>query len=78
MSKKWLIQIIAFDTNVVDLTEKSRDPVDLLYGFQLGGGTEINKSVAYCEQFIETPIKSLVFHALPVPHRNSHSCSRQH
>ncbi|MBE5963250.1 MAG: VWA domain-containing protein [Lachnospiraceae bacterium] len=53
--------IVAFDTEVVDLTEKSDDPVDLLYGFNLGGGTDINKSVAYCEQFIETPKKTLLF-----------------
>ena len=36
-------RIVAFDTNIVDLTEKSDDPVDLLFGFQLGGGTDINK-----------------------------------
>lgn len=54
-------RIVAFDTNIVDLTEKSDDPVDLLFGFQLGGGTDINKSVAYCEQFIENPSKTLFF-----------------
>lgn len=40
-------RIVAFDTNIVDLTEKSDDPVDLLFGFQLGGGTDINKSIAH-------------------------------
>lgn len=54
-------RIVAFDTNMVDLTEKSDDPVDLLFGFQLGGGTDINKSVAYCQQFIENPSKTLFF-----------------
>lgn len=53
--------IVAFDTNIVDLTEKSSDPVDLLYGFQLGGGTDIDKSVKYCTQFIENPRKTLFF-----------------
>lgn len=53
--------VVAFDTNIVDLTEKCEDPVDLLFGFQLGGGTDINKSVAYCEQFIETPKKTIFF-----------------
>lgn len=53
--------IVAFDTSIVDLTEKSGDPVDLLFGFQLGGGTDIDKSVAYCEQFIENPAKTLFF-----------------
>lgn len=54
-------RIVAFDTNIVDLTEKSDDPVDLLFGFQLGGGTNIDKSVAYCEQFITNPTKTLFF-----------------
>ncbi|MCI8837231.1 MAG: VWA domain-containing protein [Hungatella sp.] len=54
-------RIVAFDTEVVDLTEKCEDPVDLLFGFQLGGGTDINKSVAYCSQFIENPKKTLFF-----------------
>ena len=54
-------RIVAFDTNIVDLTENSDDPVDLLFGFQLGGGTDINKSIAYCEQFIENPAKTLFF-----------------
>jgi len=54
-------RVVAFDTNIVDLTEKCGDPVDLLYGFQLGGGTDINKSVAYCQQFIENPKKTLFF-----------------
>lgn len=53
--------IVAFDTNIIDLTEKSDDPVDLLYGFQLGGGTDIDKSVIYCQQFIENPRKTLFF-----------------
>lgn len=54
-------RIVAFDTSITDLTEKSDDPVDLLYGIQLGGGTDINRSVAYCQQFIEQPAKTLFF-----------------
>lgn len=54
-------RIVAFDTNIVDLTEKSDDPVDLLFGFQLGGGTDIDRSVAYCQKFIENPAKTLFF-----------------
>ena len=54
-------RVVAFDTNVVDLTEKCQDPVDLLFGFQLGGGTDIDKSVAYCQQFVENPSKTLFF-----------------
>ena len=52
--------VIAFDTEVVDLTEQcGDDPVDMLFGVQLGGGTDINKSVAYCEQFITDPAETI-------------------
>ena len=53
--------IVAFDTTVNDLTEKCSDPVDLLYGIQLGGGTDIEKSVAYCHQLVEQPDKTTMF-----------------
>ena len=33
--------------------------MEMLFGVQLGGGTDINKSVAYCEQFIQEPRKTL-------------------
>lgn len=53
-------RVVAFDTEVVDLTEQcANDPVDMLFGIQLGGGTDIHKSVKYCEQFIEEPKKTL-------------------
>ena len=52
--------VVAFDTEVVDLTDKcGNDPVDMLFGVQLGGGTDINKSVGYCEQFIKEPKQTL-------------------
>ena len=54
-------RVVAFDTQVVDLTETCQDPVDLLFGFQLGGGTDIDKSVAYCSRFVENPKKTLFF-----------------
>lgn len=54
--------VVAFDTEVVDLTEHcGNDPVDMLFGVQLGGGTDINKSVAYCEKFIQEPKNTLFF-----------------
>lgn len=54
-------RIVAFDTNIIDLTDKTDDPVDLLFGFQLGGGTDINKSISYCTKFIENPKKTIFF-----------------
>ncbi len=47
--------MIVFDTSVVDLTDELSDPVDLLFGTQLGGGTDINRAVAYCQELIQHP-----------------------
>ena len=38
-------RMVVFDTEVVDLTEHLHDPVDVLFGTQLGGGTDINRAV---------------------------------
>jgi hypothetical protein len=53
-------RVVVFDTEITDLTELCRnDPVDMLFGVQLGGGTDINKSVTYCQTFIENPRKTM-------------------
>jgi hypothetical protein len=55
-------RVVVFDTEVVDLTEQcGKDPVDMLFGVQLGGGTDINKSVGYCQQYITDPARTLYF-----------------
>lgn len=48
-------RMVVFDTNVVDLTDELDDPVDLLFGVQLGGGTDINQALTYCQQVIQRP-----------------------
>ncbi len=48
-------KMIVFDTAVADLTEDLKDPVDLLFGVQLGGGTDINKALGYCQEIITKP-----------------------
>ncbi len=53
--------VVAFDTQIMDLTALCEDPVDLLFGFQMGGGTDIAKSIAYCQELVETPSKTLFF-----------------
>jgi len=53
--------IVVFDTAVVDLTEELHDPVELLFGTQLGGGTDINKAVAYAENLIQNPTDTILF-----------------
>lgn len=47
--------VVTFDTSVVDLTEKMSDPVDVLMGVQLGGGTDINRALTYCQGLITRP-----------------------
>jgi Mg-chelatase subunit ChlD len=47
--------VVAFDTSVADLSELLTDPVDVLFGTQLGGGTDINQAIAYCETLITRP-----------------------
>jgi Mg-chelatase subunit ChlD len=51
-------KLICFDTSIVDLTGELADPVEVLFGVQLGGGTDIDHAVAYCEQRIERPSKA--------------------
>ena len=48
-------RVVVFDTEVVDLSEKLSDPVDVLFGVQLGGGTDINRALGYCQQVIQRP-----------------------
>jgi Mg-chelatase subunit ChlD len=51
--------MVVFDTAVVDLTDKLHDPVDVLFGTQLGGGTDINKAIAYSQTLITRPRDSI-------------------
>ena len=52
--------LIAFDTNVVDLTSDVTDPVELLMKVQLGGGTDIAKAVAYGAGLIDNPRRAIL------------------
>jgi hypothetical protein len=52
--------VVAFNhEDVVDLTEHCSDPVDLLFGVQLGGAEDYWKATCYCERFMHTPDKTL-------------------
>jgi len=48
-------RMVVFDTVVVDLTDDLQDPVDLLFGVQLGGGTDIARALTYCQGVITRP-----------------------
>ncbi|HYF04511.1 MAG TPA: VWA domain-containing protein [Patescibacteria group bacterium] len=53
-------KMVVFDTSVVDLTEELHAPVDLLFGVQLGGGTDIDKVLQYCQQIITRPLDTVL------------------
>ena len=48
-------RMVVFDTAVVDLTDDLQAPVDLLFGVQLGGGTDIARALTYCQGIIIRP-----------------------
>ncbi len=53
-------RFVLFDTAVVDLTDQINDPVDLLFGAQLGGGTDIHKALRYCEGHVRRPADTVM------------------
>jgi Mg-chelatase subunit ChlD len=53
-------RLVVFDTAVVDMTEQLQDPVDLLFGVQLGGGTDINGAVGYCQSLVREPRNTIL------------------
>ncbi|MFJ6070122.1 VWA domain-containing protein [Streptomyces sp. NPDC093065] len=53
-------RLVVFDTAVVDLTDQLHDPVDVLFGTRLGGGTDINRALAYCQSRITRPAETVV------------------
>jgi Mg-chelatase subunit ChlD len=48
-------RLVVFDTSVVDLTDELSDPVDVLFGVQLGGGTDIGRALEYCQGLVTRP-----------------------
>jgi Mg-chelatase subunit ChlD len=51
--------VVVFDTAVVDLTPMLSDPVEVLFGTQLGGGTDINRALGYCQQLVTRPRETI-------------------
>jgi hypothetical protein len=52
--------LVVFDTAVVDLTDQLHDPVEVLFGVQLGGGTDINRAVGYCQELVQEPRNTIL------------------
>jgi len=52
-------RLVFFDTNVADVSDQLSDPVDVLFGVQLGGGTDIARAVSYGSSLVAQPDKTL-------------------
>jgi len=53
-------RVVAFDTAVVDLSDRLSDPVELLFGIQLGGGTDIDQALGYCQGLVSRPADTVL------------------
>lgn len=53
--------LVVFDTTQVDLSDLLHDPVELLFGAQLGGGTDIGAALAYAENMVFNPSETILF-----------------
>jgi Mg-chelatase subunit ChlD len=53
-------RVVVFDTSVVDLTDDLHDPVELLFGIQLGGGTDIKRALSYCHGLVRQPTETIL------------------
>jgi len=47
--------VVVYDTAVVDLTDQLADPVDILFGVQLGGGNDTPLALRYCRSLLTNP-----------------------
>jgi len=47
------INMVLFDTSIIDVSDQLTDPLETLLSVQLGGGTDIGRATSYCEQFIK-------------------------
>ena len=52
--------LVAYDTSVVDLTAEMTDPVELLFGVQLGGGNDTPRALTYCQSLISRPSETIL------------------
>jgi hypothetical protein len=53
-------RMVVYDTAVVDLTDELHDPVDLLFGVQLGGGNDTPRALAYCQGLVRQPNETIL------------------
>lgn len=54
------IKLVIFDTSIVDLSDSVKDPIDVLFKVQLGGGTDIVMALEYAKKITTIPDKTIV------------------
>jgi hypothetical protein len=54
------LRLLAFDTQVADMTEIAADPVEVLFSVQLGGGTRIERAVSHAATLVEHPQRTMI------------------
>ncbi len=54
------VNLVLFDTSVIDMSDQIDDPVEIMLSVQLGGGTNIAKAMRYCEQLLTTPQRTIM------------------
>ncbi|HVA48353.1 MAG TPA: VWA domain-containing protein [Pirellulales bacterium] len=54
------VNLLAFDTAIVDLSDEIVDPTELLMSVQLGGGTNIGGALGHCETLVRHPSRTIV------------------
>lgn len=54
------IKLVIFDTSIVDLSDRVKDPIDVLFKVQLGGGTDIVMALEYAKKITTIPDKTIV------------------
>ena len=52
--------LVVYDTAVVDLTDQLGDPVDVIFGTQLGGGTDTTPALEHCQRLITSPRQTIL------------------
>lgn len=52
-------RLVFFDTSIADVSDQLSDPVEVLFGVQLGGGTDIARAVRYGTSLVGQPEKTL-------------------
>jgi Mg-chelatase subunit ChlD len=53
------LHFVAFNTQILDLSERATDPLGLLLEVRVGGGTDIGKAVRYARGLVTAPTRTI-------------------